>query len=164
MAENPTHMTMLEQTARVVDVKNGMLLVETESRSGCNHCSTGNCGTSVVAKLFGMRRNRLMMENSIGAKPGDQVVIGIPDALLARASILAYLIPLLSMLLLSALGDQLGLTPIWMSLLALGGLVIGFFLVNRVTRGWSAQRYSPQLLRVIAADYRWVDLPTLTRS
>jgi sigma-E factor negative regulatory protein RseC len=155
---------MLEETARVIEVKDGLLLAETESRSGCNHCSSGNCSTSVVAKLFGVKRNRLVMENSIGARAGDQVVIGIPDALLARASVLAYLMPLVSMLGLSALGDQFGLAPIWLSLLALGGLAVGFFIVYRVTRGWSAQRYRPQLLRLVAAEYQRVELPTLTRS
>jgi sigma-E factor negative regulatory protein RseC len=155
---------MLEETARVVEVKDGLVLAETESRSGCNHCSSGSCSTSVVAKLFGVRRNRLVMENSIGARPGDQVVIGIPDALLARASVLAYLMPLFLMLGLTALGDQFGLAPIWLSLLALSGLVIGFYMVYRMTRGWSAQRYRPQLLRLVTADCQRVDLPTLTRS
>jgi sigma-E factor negative regulatory protein RseC len=155
---------MLEQTAQVVDVKDGMLLAETESRSGCNHCATSGCTTSVVARLFGVRRNRLVMENSIGAKPGDQVVIGIPDALLARASVTAYLMPLLSMLAFGAVGDQLGLQAGWLSLLALCGLAIGFFTVYRMTRGWSARRYKPQLLRIVAADHRRVELPTLTRS
>jgi sigma-E factor negative regulatory protein RseC len=164
MADDMTETTMLEQIARVIDVKDGMLLAETESRSGCNHCATSGCTTSVVAKLFGVRRNRLVLENSIGAKTGDQVVIGIPDALLARASIMAYLMPLLSMMALTALGDQLGLQALWLSLLALCGLAIGFFVVYRMTRGWSAQRYKPQLLRIVAADYQRVDLPTLTRS
>jgi sigma-E factor negative regulatory protein RseC len=164
MADDMTETTMLEQTARVIDVNDGMLLAETESRSGCNHCATSGCTTSVVARLFGVRRNRLVMENSIGARPGDQVVIGIPDALLVRASVLAYLMPLLSMLGLGALGDQFGLAPIWLSLLALGGLAIGFFMVYRVTRGWSAQRYRPQVLRLVTAHRQQVDLPTLTRS
>jgi sigma-E factor negative regulatory protein RseC len=164
MAENTTRTTMLEETAQVIEVKDGLLLAETESRSGCNHCSSANCSTSVVAKLFGVRRNRMVLENSIGAKPGDQVVIGIPDALLARASVLAYLLPVLSMLGFSALGDLFGLEAIWLSLLALSGLAIGFFMVYRVTRGRSAQRYRPQLLRFVVADYQRVELPTLTRS
>jgi sigma-E factor negative regulatory protein RseC len=155
---------MLEQTARVVDVMDDMLLLETESRSGCNHCTTSSCTTSVVAKLFGVRRNRLVIANTIGAKPGDRVVIGIPDELLARASIMAYLMPLFSMLGLTALGDQVGLQTIWLSLLALCGLALGFFMVYWMTHGWSAQRYKPQLLRIVAADYQWVDLATLTRS
>ena len=156
--------TMLEEKARVIDVKDGMLLAETESRSGCNHCSTSSCTTSVVAKLFGVKRNRLVMVNSLGAKPGDQVLIGIPDQLLVRASVMAYLLPLLSMLGFTALGDGIGLATIWLGLLALFGLASGFFVVYRVTRGWSSQRYKPRLLEVVAGDYQRVELPTLTRS
>ncbi|PVV24819.1 MAG: hypothetical protein B6D79_10270 [gamma proteobacterium symbiont of Ctena orbiculata] len=157
--------TMLEETARVIDVKDGMLLAETESRSGCNHCSTSSsCTTSVVAKLFGVKRNRLVMVNSLGAKPGDQVLIGIPDVRLVRASVMAYLVPLLLMLGFTALGDGIGLATIWLSLLALCGLACGFFIVYRVTRGWSSQRYKPRLLKVVAGDCQRLELPTLTRS
>ncbi|MES9990902.1 MAG: SoxR reducing system RseC family protein [Candidatus Thiodiazotropha sp.] len=156
--------TMLAETARVIDVKDGMLLAETESRSGCNHCSADNCTTSVVAKLFGVKRNRLVLENSLGAEPGDRVVIGIPDALLVRASILAYLLPLLSMLGMTAIGKMIGLPTIWLSMLALFGLAMGFFMVNRATRGWTSQRYKPQLMRIEAAPYQRVEVPILTRS
>jgi sigma-E factor negative regulatory protein RseC len=165
MAQGMTESTtMLEETAQVIDVKDGMLLVETESRSGCNHCSADNCTTSVVAKLFGVKRNRLVLENSLDAKPGDRVVIGIPDALLVRASILAYLLPLLTMLVTAAIGKAIGLQAIWLSLLALFGLAIGFFIVYRATRGWTSQRYKPQLLRLVAAQHQRVEVPILTRS
>ncbi|MES9970722.1 MAG: SoxR reducing system RseC family protein [Candidatus Thiodiazotropha sp.] len=156
--------TMMEQTARVIDVKEGMLLAETESRSACNHCSTDNCTTLVVAKLFGVKRNRLVLVNSLNAKAGDRVVIGIPDALLVRASLLAYLLPLLAMLGSAAIGEMIGLQAIWLSLLALFGLAMGFFMVYRAARGWTSQRYKPQLLRIAAAQYQRVEVPTLTRS
>lgn len=165
MADCMTDSTpMLEETARVVDVKDGMLLAETESRSGCSHCSANNCTTSVVAKLFGVKRNRLVVENRLDARPGDRVVIGIPDALLVRASLLAYLLPLLSMLGAAAAGEAVGLPANWMSLLALCGLAMGFFMVHRATRGWTSQRYKPQLLRIAAAAYQRVEVPISTRS
>jgi sigma-E factor negative regulatory protein RseC len=155
---------MLEETARVIDVRDGMLLAETESRSGCNHCSVNNCTTSVVAKLFGVRRNRLVMENSIDARTGDRVVIGIPDALLVRASVMAYLWPLLSMLGVTEIGESSGVLGIWLSLLALSGLAIGFFVVYRATRGWSSQRYKPRLLRIVAPAYQRLELSVLTEE
>ena len=96
--------TMLEETATVVEVIDGRLIAETESRSSCSHCSTDSCSTSVVAKLFGIRRNRLVMENTLQAKAGDRVVIGIPDNLLVQASVMAYLLPLVVMLGVTACG------------------------------------------------------------
>jgi sigma-E factor negative regulatory protein RseC len=155
---------MLEETARVVDVKEGLLIAETISRSSCKSCKSDSCTTSVIAGLFNLKPNRLVMRNSIGAKPGDQVVIGIPDDLLARASVMAYLLPLVSMLLLTAIGDQMYFSPLATVMMAASGLVIGFFIVRRATRGWSSQRYQPQLLRVVSSGYQQVELPAFTRS
>lgn len=157
--------TMLEETARVIEVRDGLLMAETESRSGCTHCSSSSgCSTSVVAKLFGVRRNRLVMENSLNARPGDQVVIGIPDQLLVRASLTAYLLPLVVMLVVTALGDMAGMNELLLSLLALGGLATGFFTMRWVSRGRTSQQYEPRLLRIVAPGYKRVDMPTLTRS
>jgi sigma-E factor negative regulatory protein RseC len=157
---------MLEETARVIEVKDGLLLAETEFRSSCSHCASGDsCTTSVVAKLFGNRRNRLVMENSLQAKPGDQVLIGIPDALLVRASLMAYLLPLVTMLGVTVLGDALGVEDFFLSLLALMGLAAGFYMVRWATRrAPSQQRYKPRLLRIVAAGYQRVEMPNLTRS
>jgi sigma-E factor negative regulatory protein RseC len=164
MRDNSSETSMLEETAQVVEVKDGLLIAETQSRSGCNHCSSNSCTTSVVAKLFGVKRNRLVMENSLSAKPGDQVVIGIPDQLLVRASLTAYLLPLMIMLLVTALGDLAGIDELLLSLLAMIGLAVGFFTVRWLSRNGSSQDYQPRLLRIVATGYERVDLPTLTRS
>lgn len=156
--------TMLEETARVIDVTDDLLTAETESRSGCSHCSANSCTTSVVAKLFGVRRNRLVMKNSLGARPGDQVVIGIPDQLLVRASLMAYLMPLLFMLGVTALGELAGIDGFVLSLLALVGLALGFFTIHWASRSGPSKRYEPRLLRVVAEGYQRVDIPTYTRS
>jgi sigma-E factor negative regulatory protein RseC len=156
--------SMLEETARVIEVKDGLLIAETASRSACNHCSSDSCATSVVAKLFGVRRNRLVLANSLDARPGDQVVIGIPDQLLARASVTAYLLPMLFMLAVTGLGDLLGINELLLSLLALAGLALGFFIVRRLSRGSSAQGYQPRLLRIVTPGYQRVEMSTLTRS
>jgi sigma-E factor negative regulatory protein RseC len=152
---------MLEETAQVVEVKDGLLTAETESRSGCSHChSSSSCSTSVVAKLFGVRRNRLVMANHLNAMPGDQIVIGIPDQLLVRASLTAYLLPLIVMLLVTALGDLAGVNELFLSLLALSGLAMGFFTVRWVSRGRTSQQYEPRLLRIVAPGYQRVEMPT----
>ncbi len=153
--------TMLEESAHVVEVHDGVLIAETQSRSGCSHCSTSSsCSTSVVAKLFGVRRNRLVMANSLNARPGDQVVIGIPDQVLVRASLMAYLLPLVVMLVVTAMGDLAGINELLLSLLALVGLVMGFFTVRWVSRRRTSQRYEPRLLRIVAPGYQRVEMPT----
>jgi len=156
---------MREETARVVDVKEGLLLAEAESRSACSHCaSSAACTTSVVAKLFGGRRIRLVMANHLGARPGDQVVIGIPDELLVRASLLVYLSPLLSMLAVATLVEALAVNEMLLSVSALVGLTLGFLGVRWTIRRGAEQRYRPRLLRVVAQARGRIEIPILTRS
>ena len=157
---------MLEEIATVVAVRHGQLWVETESRSACSHCaSTSSCTTSVISKLFGVKRNRLQLDNSLGARIGDQVVVGIPDDLLVQASFQAYLLPLLVMLSTAAAGDAMGLNEGLLSLLVLGGLATGFYLVRWFTHiKQSRQRFKPQLLRIVGQAQCRVEMPNFMRS
>lgn len=140
---------MLQETAIVVAVQGDTLWVETESRSACSHCSSGECTSSVLGKLFGARRNRLQLDNCLDARPGDQVVIGIPDGLLVRASLWGYLVPLLAMMCAALAGKSWGFSDGGQSILALLGLVSGLFGVRWVQNGMTARRrFQPKLLRI----------------
>lgn len=156
---------MLEETAIVVDARDGYLWVESQSRSACGQCSSSTCTTSVVAKLFGVRVNRLRLLNSIDARPGQEVIIGIPDALLVRASLWAYMVPLIGMVAGALAGVTLGLSEGLQSGLALIGLGLGFYGVHRVTRGQkSGRRFTPLLLGLAGDHSVRVDMKRLTRS
>ncbi len=141
---------MLEEIARVVKSSPEKLWVETETRSSCSHCSSSStCGTSVLAKLFSVKRNQLQLDNSLGAKTGEQVVIGMPDDLLVRAAIWAYLLPLLAMVLVTIIASAAGAGDELQSLFGLCGLVTGFILVRRQTNGTTSQQnFKPRLLRM----------------
>ncbi|MBK9131474.1 MAG: SoxR reducing system RseC family protein [Gammaproteobacteria bacterium] len=53
----------------------------------CGSCSVQKgCGTSVLAKVLGNRVNRIRVINTIGAKTGEWVVLGLEDGALARSS------------------------------------------------------------------------------
>ena len=140
---------MLEEVATVVKANPEHLWVETESRSSCSHCSSSGCSTSTVAKLFGIKRNRLQLDNTLGAKAGQQVVIGIPDDLLVRASLWAYMMPLLTMVIATIAGNLSGVSEGIQGLLALAGLATGFTLVYRFTHNKTTQQqFKPRLLRL----------------
>ncbi|MET0015483.1 MAG: SoxR reducing system RseC family protein [Sedimenticola sp.] len=142
---------MLEETVTVVEVDTEYLWVETHSRSGCSQCSSGSCTTSVVSKLFGMKRNRIRLENTLGAETGDRVVIGIPDELLVRASVWAYLFPLLAMFAVSVTGGVMGVDDGFQALLATVGLTAGFALVRwNIARQGARHRFRPSLLRIVS--------------
>jgi sigma-E factor negative regulatory protein RseC len=140
---------MLEERGTVVEVRDDALWVETQSRSSCSHCSSSACTTSVVSKLFGVKRNRLQLPNDPAARVGDRVVIGIPDDLLVGASLQAYLLPVVSMLSAAAAGGAIDWGEGPQILLAVCGLILGIAWVRRMTRGRAAQkRYQPRLLRL----------------
>lgn len=140
---------MIEETATVIAADDKQIWVESTPNSGCSSCSSRSCGTSVIAKLFGNKRTRLQLENSLDAKVGEQVVLGIPDALLVKASISAYMLPLLAMILAAATGNVLGVSEGMQVCFALIGLVAGLWLVSHLGRNpASAQNFKPALLRI----------------
>lgn len=146
---------MLEETGTVVETRGNTIWVETQSRGSCSNCSNDGCSTSVLAQLFGVKRNRVALENELGAEVGQQVVIGISDGLLVRASLLIYLMPLLLMLVIVMSANDMGVGEIVQGVAALTGLGFGFVLVRLITGNLSIhQRFKPRLLRVDALSGR----------
>ncbi len=101
---------MIEQTAIVLAVADGSALVEVRRASGCAACQVGeHCGTAAVAKLFDKAgHTRLRLADPIGLAPGDRILIGIPDPVLIRASLTAYLLPLLALIMVAGAAEQAG--------------------------------------------------------
>jgi sigma-E factor negative regulatory protein RseC len=90
---------VIEELGMVVAVHGELAEVESRRRSACGSCEVnGACGTSLLERFFGRRRLLLTVYNPIGARPGDQVVVGIPEQALLTASFAAYMAPLLAML------------------------------------------------------------------
>ncbi|MBW9267878.1 MAG: SoxR reducing system RseC family protein [Candidatus Thiodiazotropha sp. (ex. Lucinisca nassula)] len=153
---------MLEETAMVVEANTDYLWVETRSRSGCSQCSS-SCTTSLVSKLFGMKRNRLKLENTLGVVAGDRVIVGIPDELLVKASVWAYLFPLLAMFAVSATGGVMGVGEGTQALLAMVGLAAGFALVRWGTSRQGARvRFRPSLLRIVSDEVEFSPVRQMT--
>ena len=156
---------MLEETGTVVATDAEWAWVETQPRSACSHCGTGTCSTSVVAKLFGTRRNRLRVSNVLGAAVGQQVVIGIPDEVLVAASLRAYLLPPVAMLLGAGFAAQLDMAPWLQACMAAAGLTLGFLGAGRSSETKSArERYAPRLLRSTSPAAAQIELSELMRS
>ncbi|MCB1734573.1 MAG: SoxR reducing system RseC family protein [Gammaproteobacteria bacterium] len=145
---------MIEETARVVRVGDGHAWVETQRRSSCGSCaSKSGCGTSALGEWFGRRTVGLQVDNTIGAKVGEQVVIGVPETLLVSGAAWIYGLPLLTLL------AGAGLSAWWVgdvhndAVTALGGivgLVFGFVLARR-RRFWPTGNSGgdkPLILRV----------------
>jgi sigma-E factor negative regulatory protein RseC len=134
---------MIEESGQVVRTAGDSAWVQTARRSSCGSCSARKgCGTGALAGLFGARLHEVEVLNPIGARPGEQVIVGISESLLVRGSALVYLLPLLFLvagaLLAEGLAPQLGLAGSDAPAIfgGLAGLAAGFLWLRRRQRRW----------------------------
>ena len=150
---------MIEETARVVAIEGTQLLLEAEIKTSCQSCSASKgCGTSLLAEHVGRKMTRFYAENSLHAKVGDEVIVGLSEQAMLNGSLLVYLFPLLCMMLAAILADAL-LDPAWLiehglsadlltALAALAGLVLALLSVRgKFTGRRSQQQLTPVVLR-----------------
>jgi sigma-E factor negative regulatory protein RseC len=99
---------LIQATARVAAVRDGMLWLEADNTATCGGCSLRrSCPSAVMAGLTGRRGMQLQVPDRVAAAPGDRVVVGIPRTGLLAASMGLYLLPVATLILGAALGDAL---------------------------------------------------------
>lgn len=87
---------MIEETVTVVGSEGKRITIEAMKKSACGGCSQKDgCGVSSVSGLFSSKSFQLDMDNSLDAKIGDTVVVGVEDGAFLRMAFRAYLLPLL---------------------------------------------------------------------
>ncbi|MDJ0739006.1 MAG: SoxR reducing system RseC family protein [Gammaproteobacteria bacterium] len=118
---------MIEARARVVAVDSDLAEVTTLRQSACGSCDARNgCGTSLIAAWFPQRQLRFRLRNTIGAQPGDTVIVGLNEAMLQRTSLLLYGAPLLGLLAGALLGERIaGAMTVASELGGVGGGLLG---------------------------------------
>lgn len=116
---------MIEELATVIKTEGDVMAVEIQRQSTCGSCSVkSGCGTSLVASLFGKRRALLSLPNTIHARPGDRVVLGISEKDLVTGSIRLYLYPLAGLLLGAMAGHLLAGSELFTILSGLTGMIL----------------------------------------
>jgi sigma-E factor negative regulatory protein RseC len=122
---------MVEEHGIVVAVDGDSAWVETQPKSACGHCNVGSsCGTSLLAKWFARKRNRVQVKNQLGLQPGDGAVVGINEQVLTKAAFMAYMMPLLCMIVLAMAASGLGVKDASVALCSLLGLGLGLVLMK----------------------------------
>ncbi len=99
---------MIEETARVIGIEDDQLLLEAQTKTACNACEVKQgCGTSVMSKVVGRKFTRFRAPNTVNARVGDEVVVGLAEEAMLKGSVLVYLLPLLAMIVFALLADML---------------------------------------------------------
>ena len=145
---------MIEERARVIAVENNQLLLEAETRVACNACAAKQgCGTFVLSRWVGRKLTRFQAQNTVNARVGDEVVVGLDEEAMLKGSVLVYLLPLLAMIGFALLADSLiSVDVASRDLLVLISAVAGFALMLVVSRlmlssGDNKTRLTPVVLR-----------------
>jgi len=130
---------MIEEIATVIKTEGEMMSVEIQRQSSCGACSVkSGCGTNLIASLFGKRRALLSLPNTIHARPGERVVLGIRENDLVAGSIRLYLLPLAGLLLGALAGHLLAGTELF----AIAGGLLGMF---AVLHGLKSRQVAPHI-------------------
>lgn len=147
---------MIEETAIVLDFEgedHGLVKVSAERQNACDSCNLkAGCGQSAMTKLASGKCIELTVENDLQAKPGDLVLLSIPEQGLLAASLLVYLMPLLLMVGFSLFAkvyfaSEDGVTAV----VGIMALMIGFILARIYSdRHSHDQRFIPKIERIIS--------------
>ena len=143
---------MIEETGKVVAVEESTLWVETIRKAACDSCaSQKGCGHSLLAKLGDGKNHVRVLNSSSDSYPfaiGDDVIIGVPEDVVVIGSMIAYLLPLISLVMFSVVGQLLWGTEGYTILSGMFGLALGFvfvrwhFLIRR-----DDARFQPSVIR-----------------
>jgi sigma-E factor negative regulatory protein RseC len=140
---------VITETGKVVALKGDRVWVQTIRTSACQSCAARNgCGQKVLAAASGGRANQILVTNSVDARVGDEVTIGIDEQALLGASLLVYALPLILMVAASVVGHQVSGGHDGAAMLAaVAGLALGFFAGRKLQRT-GGRDYEPHLVRV----------------
>jgi sigma-E factor negative regulatory protein RseC len=136
----------------VVRVENGVAWFEPEQTTSCGHCASsalcgaGSGGIGSIAKRMELRH--FPMTNTHDLAIGERVVLGVDERSLLKASLAAYMLPLLTALVAGGIAHGMAGDDLTTMLAMFGGLFAGLLLsavaAHRLeTRG----ELSPQFLR-----------------
>lgn len=130
---------MIEEEVRIIEISDPKIWVE-RVRGTCGSCS-GVCDTSLFGFGKKAKVRRFEVEADASWRPGDRIVIGLPERAAVAGLLKIYLIPALFLLLGASVGQGLGggifffSTDVGPILGATLGLVLAFGMLKRVSAG-----------------------------
>lgn len=141
---------MIRQTATVIRRQGRHTEVEIQRQSVCGSCELEpGCGTGAIGRLLGQRKRPLIIESDADLRVGDQVILAMPEAVVARASLLIYGLPLLGMLVFGLIAQILFNPSEWLVAAAAGaGFLAGFKLARRLARNLAQTALAPEIVDI----------------
>jgi sigma-E factor negative regulatory protein RseC len=142
---------MIEERGRIVALQGNQAWVQTLRQNACQSCrARSGCGQRALHELSGGKARQVRVDNALQAQVGDQVLLGIGETALLRASVLVYLVPVLGLLAGALVGDRVaGLGDGGTILAGALGMALAFLLVRMCQRHAITGQFRPVLLKVL---------------
>lgn len=154
---------MISEKGRVVAVEDDALWVETIQKTTCGSCvAQKGCGQSLLSKL-GIKnsflRVLLQQKSASDYSIGDEVDIGIPDDIVVKSSLFAYLLPIVLLVLFSGFAQQFFEQELYVIGMGLLGLLAGAGLIKIFSYTHrNDSRYQPVLLDDLLSGSRELNI------
>lgn len=142
---------MIEETGYVFAVEGDLAWVSLTKKSVCGSCSANKgCGTAALHKVLGKKQTHISINNSIDAKVGDSVILGLHENALIKGVVVIYGLPILLMLFGAILPSLFWDSEVASILSSFLGLLIGLFFVWIFSKKTAINiAYQPVLIRKV---------------
>ena len=142
---------MLETRAIIMQLEGPYAVVKASRPNGCELCQGKGCGASKLSQLFCNTPRQLKVDNSINACIGDEVVISVAEGAILRGIGMAYILPLLLLVMGAMLGsmgaESAGQRDGYAAIGAVLGLAGGFVIAKWMALRQSRTRFQPFITR-----------------
>lgn len=159
----------IEELAVVAAVEGDFAWVETQRRSTCDGCQVNSgCGTAVLSKVLGTKRNRVRVRNTLNARLGNQVFVALNQNALSRGAQLVYGLPLVVMIIAAVFGAKLGqsmfpaIAEIFSIVFAIAGLVWALRAAKKYATKLGPGHFEPRMTRFVSTQSLSVNESTVT--
>jgi sigma-E factor negative regulatory protein RseC len=137
----------IEGFARVVAADGRVAVLEPEQGTSCGHCaSAAACGAKAGPNWLQARRFKIV--NDDGLTVGERVVVGIPEGTVLKGAMVAYGLPLVTMMAGGITAQQMGGGDGAAAAATLVGLVLGLLIARLLAGRLSARGIlAPRFIR-----------------
>lgn len=102
---------MIEEFATVIDVGSKdqhIIRVQSNVKSTCSGCNQlDNCGSGLISKAMPQKKLLVDLVTDVDVDVGDIIIIGLTENSFLKAAAQVYLLPILGLIVFSAIGQYL---------------------------------------------------------
>jgi sigma-E factor negative regulatory protein RseC len=141
---------MIEERAIVTGLDGDLAIIQMQRQSTCDHCElSSGCGTGAIGRLLGHRVKPLTISNKYNLKPGDSILLGMPDTAFLSASLLIYGLPLVGLIGGGIMADWIySRSELYVFIFAIIGFIAGLVISDQIATKRFSRQFNPRILEV----------------